>query len=218
MSRRAVAGGADPARRPDIHALLPRVRRGEVSADDFFRLTREDFERVAHDVMRRFRGRRALPADVEQCDVANRLRFEALSAIAFWDPTREGPVATLGKFCMYRARSRAQKWLNQRRGAAKAQSGQQPSRAPLLLFDIVGDGGGDDADHERVARFVQARLAREAGGHEQHDAYEAGELLARLRAAGVEAGGTVDDALAAFAASPALRRAARAALEGTVGS
>lgn len=212
--RRAKKGDPDSGIRvalpSGLAALLPMLRRGAVTTDEFLRRTRGDFERMAADLRRRFggaRGRRAWPSDVGDEDVANRMRMLAVEGVAKWDPTRG---VSLTEFVVYRCRSKVLRWTNQRRGARKA---GDDSRSAVLVSDAF-PSERDEQDFERVSRLLAER-DREWGCvlTEQQRRVEAGELLGLLKSRGLLAVDvSVEGAVEAFEASKGLRELARRVL------
>lgn len=126
--RRRKASGTGPRGAED---LLPLVRSGRITADEYYRRTLADYERLALAMLRGW----DLPASTAAEDVAQLLRMHVLLAMPSWDPERG---ATLGKFALFRAHSRVATDLHRERQAARgARRGEQPSRYPLLLVDAV---------------------------------------------------------------------------------
>lgn len=193
--------------------LLPLLRRGAVSTDDFLRATRGDFKRMALGLLGEYRRRGprfALPTDVAEEDVANRMRLIALRCVGKWDPTRGTTLECYVTFTTY---SKARRWIDERRGAKREKAGSQPSCFPLLLADLFAPGEEDERDVERVSNFVGALDEGPRPG--QHEAAEAAALLARLRDAGFDLGdGTVEGAVEVFEASKRLRLLARQVIGG----
>lgn len=111
-----------------VPALLPRYRRGELTADEFLRATSTDFERMAVKLMRGW----DLPSAVDEQDVAQELRQLCLKAVEKWDATRG---VDLARYAIFHASDRTKRWMTKQRGASRAGSGPQPSRYPLLLID-----------------------------------------------------------------------------------
>jgi len=128
-------------------------------------------------------------------DVAQELRQHLLAAIGDWNPARG---RSLSEFAIYRANTRAAKWLGRQR---KARSSDEASRYPLLLIDAV----------EREER--EALLARigegEATPEEIATAQERAELARKLALA---IGMTIEDLGRCVERDPAMRGEAVEAL------
>jgi hypothetical protein len=127
-------------------------------------------------------------------DVAQELRRHLIDAIGDWDPARG---RSLAEFAVYRASTRAAKWLGRQRGA---RAGGEASRYPLLLIDAV----------EREEREALLRGDAEEPSPEQIAAAQERVELARKLAAAM--GMAVEDLCRLVERDPAARGEAVEAL------
>lgn len=167
-------------------SLLPRLRRGEITATAFFTATVQDCERLCRALLQskrlRWFGERHLD------DIVNYFRFELWRAIAQWDPSRG---ATLATFAIVRANTRTSGMVDRlyrkelRRGA----------------HEFSAD---DNEDRESLVERVPAPYGVEA-------TYAAKETADRLRAVLPTVDGGFEDVLFDLDADLILRGAARCA-------
>lgn len=114
-----------------MKAELQALRDGQISFDAFAKQTRNEWERLATRLFRRYK----LPAGVEVDDVVQEMMFHAWRAATEWDAARG---SNLTRYVTWTAYAEARRWVHQQRNSHR-RSDYTPGRFPETFTNWVGD-------------------------------------------------------------------------------
>lgn len=174
----------------------------DLTFQQFVHLTRDDWTRLARTIRKRWR----IPPGVEFEDVRQEMLLAAWNAVGNW---HEGNGMALAPFVVWKAVTRAKRWINGQRNAPR-RSDRAASRYPVS-FSVLMPADGDD-----VEAFA-ASLAYVYPNQEQHAEMreQALEAFGRCRTEReqvllqllLEEMGSVDHAIRRIVENPELRLA-----------
>lgn len=128
--------------------LLEAVQRGEMTWSVFFVTTRDEWQRLATTVYRRWR----VPAAVTVDDIEQELKLGAVIAAPKWKSKK----AAFPAYVVWNAVTHAKKWIHVQRDALR-RDGKAPSRIhiPFSEFEIAPEEVLDAEQDEMAERFAR---------------------------------------------------------------
>lgn len=160
----------DAARATGIRKHAARLLLGEITPNEFLRVTADDWLRLARTLHNAYRDK--LPDSLGVEDLAQEMQLEAFRVLPGWKPG----LRSVGDYLIYNGCSKARKTLNKERGA-EGRDGKKPSRFPIPASRLarksadgedrrtVFDRQSVDADQEQrlIGRELYRELKRELG-------------------------------------------------------
>lgn len=108
------------------------LRTGRISENEFIRVTKFRWERLARDLYARWRSK--LPAWVEVYDVEVEVMVHAIKFVGKWDPDRP-TCGEIGAYVMWMTRKRTQRFMHKewRKAKIHGNEGKNPSRSDIAV-------------------------------------------------------------------------------------
>ncbi len=139
-----------------MQRALNQLREGSLSFAEFARETQPDWERLAINLL----GRWKAPSAVDVEDLVQELLLEAWVSVGKYDATR-GPLKA---FVVWRAMTAAKRWLNVQRGVRSHNGDKSKSRFDVPAGDMFDEAGfevaGRRAQHVGTVPSVEATQER----------------------------------------------------------